>query len=215
MIRGKLAAQPRTAFGKRACLHLKADGHVPGNMYGHKEAPEAVTASAKDVLALAKAGVRVVDVTVGDKTTITVIKEVQWDLMGDRIEHFDLVRVDPQEKVTVDVHVELKGTAPGVMAGGVLEFLLRSLHCQCPVAAIPDAIVIKAADLEIGKAIHVRELELPPNVTVVNSPDLIVVQVIKPKEASVTAAGEGGPVQPEVIGKKADEKGDEKDSGKK
>ena len=79
MIRGKLAAQPRTAFGKRACRHLRADGLVPGNMYGHKEAPESVAASAKDVLSLAKAGVRVVDVTVGGKTTITVIKEVGPD----------------------------------------------------------------------------------------------------------------------------------------
>lgn len=215
MIRGKLAAQPRTAFGKRACRHLRAEGLVPGNMYGHKEEPESVSASAKDVLTLAKAGVRVVDVSVGGKTTITVIKEVQWDQMGDRIEHFDLVRVDPEEQVTVDVHVELKGTSPGVMAGGVLEFLLRSLHCQCPVAAIPDAIIIKAADLEIGKAIHVRELDLPPNVTVINSPDLIVVQVVKPKEASAADLGEGGPAQPEVIGKKADEKGDEKEAGKK
>ena len=215
MIRGKLAAQPRTAFGKRACRHLKAEGLVPGNMYGHKESPEAVSASAKDVLALAKAGVRVVDVSVGGKTTITEIKEVQWDLMGDHIEHFDLVRVDPEERVTVDVHVELKGTAPGVLAGGVLEFLLRSLHCQCPVAAIPDAIVVKAADLEIGKAIHVRELELPPNVTVVNNPDLIVLQVVKAKEAAAAVPGEGGPVQPELIGKKPDEKGDDKEAGKK
>jgi large subunit ribosomal protein L25 len=213
MIRGKLAAQPRSGFGKRVCRKLRSEGLVPGNLYGHKEAPEAVSAKASDVLALMKAGVRVVDVMVGSKTTITVVKEVQWDSMGDFITHVDLLRVDPEEQVTVDVHVELKGTAPGVLAGGVLDFGLRSLHCQCPVAAIPDAIIVKAASLDIGTIIHVRDLELPPNVTVMNGPEQIVVQVMKAKEAELTVSE--GPAQPEVIGKKADEKGDEKEAGKK
>ncbi len=186
---------------------------MPGNLYGHKEAPEAVSAKAADVLALMKSGVRVVDVMVGSKSTITVVKEVQWDSMGDFITHVDLLRVDPEELVTVDVHVELKGTAPGVLAGGVLDFGLRSLHCQCPVAAIPDAIIVKAAGLELGTIIHVRDLELPPNVTVMNGPEQIVVQVMKAKEAELTTSE--GPAQPEVIGKKADEKGDEKEAGKK
>lgn len=216
MIRGKLAAQVRDVHGSRPCAKLRAGGHVPGNVYGHKEDNQAVSAKSVDVLNLVKAGIRVVDMEIGGKTTITVLKEVQWDSMGDFIQHFDLVRVDPDERVNVDVHVELRGTAPGLMSGGVIEWGLRSLHCECPVAAIPDAVVVKAALLDVGVTLHVKELELPPNVTVVNDPELVVVRCIKPSEAQIAAADAlGGPAQPEVIGKKPDEKSDDKDAAKK
>ena len=214
MIRGKLQAEPRTGQGKRECRTLRAQGLVPGNMYGHKEAPEMVAAKSKDVLNLLKSGVRIVDVEVGGKSTITLIREVQWDSLGDYVQHIDLVRVDPDERITVDVHIELKGTAPGVLSGGVLEYGLRTLSVECPVAAIPESIQVKAGGLEIGSVIHVKELDIPSNLTVTNNPDLVVIRVIKPQEV-VISTGDTGPVQPEVIGKKADEKGDEKDSGKK
>ncbi len=188
---------------------------MPGNVYGHKEDNQAVSAKSVDVLNLVKAGIRVVDMEIGGKTTITVLKEVQWDSMGDFIQHFDLVRVDPDERVNVDVHVELRGTAPGLMSGGVIEWGLRSLHCECPVAAIPDAVVVKAALLDVGVTLHVKELELPPNVSVVNDPELVVVRCIKPSKPRSPPPTPWGPAQPEVIGKKPDEKSDDKDAAKK
>ena len=211
----KLTAEPRTAKGSLQCAKLRREGKVPGNLYGHKQDALRFQATEDDVNRLVRSGAHIIDVTLDGKNELALLREVQYDSMGDVIQHFDLQRVDPNERLTVEIHVELRGTAPGILAGGVLEHSLRSLTVECPVSAIPDNIVIKVGELQLDGAIHVREVELPPNVKVLNNPEAIVVRVAKPQAAiEPTAAGvEAGPAQPEVIGRKAEEKeeGEEKE----
>lgn len=209
----KLTAEPRTAKGSLQCNKIRRAGKVPGNLYGHKQDPVHFQASEDDVNRLVRSGAHIIDVTLNGTNELALLREVQYDSMGDVIQHFDLQRVDPNERLTVEIHVELRGTAPGILGGGVLEHSLRSLTVECPVSAIPDNIVIKVGDLQVDQAIHVREVELPPNVKVLNNPEAIVVRIAKQQAAAEPgAAGELGPAQPEVIGRKPDEKedGDEK-----
>ena len=203
-ISGKLAAQPRTQMGSRNCKRLRLQGLVPGNLYGHKEAPVALTVSADDVARILKLGTRVLDVELNGKNETALLRDVQWDYLGAEVEHVDLMRVDPNERLTVEVHVELKGIAPGVLAGGVLDHALRTVTIECPVVQIPDNIPVKVTAMEIGHVIHVKELELPPNTRILNNPDIVVVRIAKAVEMPLVTAAEGG-VQPEVIGKKAED----------
>src|SRR6516164_2052582 len=114
-----------------------------------------------------------------------------------------LVRVDPNEKLTVEVKVELKGTAPGTLSGGVLDHALRTLTIECLAIEIPDSVLVKISTLEIGQALHVRELEVPPHTRILNNPEAVVVRVAQPVAEIETVAavvGEEGPAQPEIIG---------------
>src|SRR6185295_17684548 len=96
------------------------------------------------------------------------------------------------ETLTVEVKVELKGTAPGTLGGGVLDHNLRTLTVECLAIQIPDSIVVKISTLEIGHVVHVRDLEVPPNTKILNNPDAVVVRVAQPgAEIDLTAAGEG------------------------
>lgn len=211
-ILGKLKAEPRTKRGSKESGRLRDRGIVPGNMYGHKQDPVALQVTEDDITHLVRAGTRVLDVECGSEKTTALIREVQWDFLGNAIQHFDLQRVDPNEKLTVEVHVELKGTAPGVLSGGVLDHSLRTVTVECPVIQIPDHIQVKIGTLEIGQAIHIRELEVPPNTRILNNPEAIVVRIAKAMEVIITApvAGEEGAAQPEVIGRKAaEEEGEE------
>ena len=118
-----------------------------------------------------------------------------------------------------DVDVVLRGTAAGALAGGVLEQPLHMLHVDCLAIKIPEAIIVKVQSLQIGQAIHVKELEIPEGVKVLNNPDAIVVRVIQPIIVeTVTAAVEvTGPAEPEVIkkGKAAEaEEGEEAEEEK-
>lgn len=203
-ITGKLAAEPRTKLGSLHCRRLRLNGQVPGNLYGHKEAPVPLSVSADDVARILKLGTRVLDVELNGKSEKALLREVQWDYLGTSVEHVDLMRVDPNERLTIEVHVELKGVAPGVMAGGVLDHALRTVTIECPVVQIPDNIAVKVTSMEIGHVIHVRELELPPNTRILNNPEIVVVRIAKAVEMPLVAAGEGA-VQPEVIGRKAEE----------
>jgi large subunit ribosomal protein L25 len=213
----KLVVEPRTEMGSAACRRLRERGLVPGNVYGHDAAPVAVVMSSDVLRPILKSGVHVVDLEVSGKNDKAVIREVQWDIFGKEIRHIDLLRVDPNERVNITVPIELKGTAPGVMAGGILEQPLHQLTIDCLAYQIPDSIQLRITALQLGQSIYVRDLELPPGSHAHAQPDAIVVHVVKVQERDIVAA-EAGPAEPEVIGKKPDAEAaadDKKDDKKK
>jgi large subunit ribosomal protein L25 len=212
-VTGKLAATRRTQQGSRGCRHLRDQGLVPGNVYGHKQENLHLAVPAAELETMIRAGTRVLDLDVEGKVEKVLFREVQWDYLGQQILHVDLLRVDPDERLTVEVKVELRGTAPGALGGGVMEQILRTLHVECLAIQIPDSIVAKIGTLEVGQSLHVRDLEIPPNTKVLNNPDDIVVHIIQPG-AEIPVAAEEGPAQPEVIGKKPAE-GEEGAEGEK
>jgi len=211
-VTGKLAVKKRSEQGSRDCRRLRDQGLIPGNMYGHKQAAVPLTVASSDLMPLIRGGARVLDVDLDGKTEKVLFREIQWDYLGKLVVHVDLLRVDPNEKLTIEVKVELKGTAPGVVGGGVLDHTLRTLHVECLAIQIPDSIVVKISSLEIGQALHVRDLEVPPNTRFTNNPDAVVVRVAQPGaeiEPAAGGVGEEGPAQPEVIGRKPTEEGEE------
>lgn len=215
----KLVAEPRTVRGSAACRRLRLQGLVPGNVYGHKPDTTSVMVSRDAITPIIQGGVRVVDLQIGSEHDKALVREVQWDTFGEEITHFDLMRVDPTERVTIHVPVVLKGTAPGSMGGGVLEQPLHSLTVDCLAYLIPDSIPVKIGSLDVGQAIHVKDIELPPDVHCQNQPDAIVVHVVQVHtKEPLPGEGMAGAAEPEVIGKKptdAEKAAAEKETPKK
>ncbi|GIX03256.1 MAG: 50S ribosomal protein L25 [Planctomycetaceae bacterium] len=212
----KLAVEKRSGLGSRACRRLRAQGLVPGNVYGHEAAPAAVQAKAEVILSLVKSGVRVIDLDVDGLLEKALLRDVKWDPFGTQLLHFDLMRIDPDERVTLQVPLVIRGTAPGVLRGGVLEQPLHALTIDCLVYDIPDAIHVKVSDLDLGQSILVRQLELPPGIHCHNPPDAIVVHVVELKGSpEVTAEMPTTGKEPELIGKKPAEAAAEAEAGKK
>lgn len=213
----KMVATRRTQLGSSACRRLRAQGLVPGVIYGHKQESVAVAFPAKEALALARSTHRVVDIELDGKSETTLLRDLQWDVFHSELRHLDFLRVDPNERVRLDVDVVLRGTAIGTLSGGVLDHALHSLHVDCSAINIPESIIVKIQGLKVGDVIHVRELELPPGVTVLNPPDAIVVRVIEPIIVEAPALTEAsGPAEPELIKKekKTDEEAEAADSKK-
>ena len=199
-----LVAEKREGKGSRASFKLRRGGKIPGVVYGHKEANEFLTLS-RDALAKAiRQGVRLFDLKVGDKVESALIKDLQWDVFGQEILHVDFARVSKDERVEVEVRIDFRGAAPGIVQGGVLNTPLHSLHIECPVISLPESIRVSVAALGLGQAIHVKDLQLPPGVVCKNDPDAIVVQVSEKTEDK--EAGPAEQAEPEVIGRqKAEE----------
>lgn len=200
----KLVVEPRKEIGSAACRRLRERGLVPGNVYGHDVAPTPVVVHEDALRPVLKSGAHIVDLDLSGKKDKAVIREVQWDIYGKSIRHVDLLRVDPNERVNITLPIELKGTAPGVVAGGILEQIMHDLTIDCLAYQIPDSIQVRIASLELGQAIHVKELELPEGCRAHAQPDSIVVHIVKVQEKEIATA-EAGPAEPEVIGKKPTE----------
>lgn len=206
----KLTAEKRTALGRSAVRKLKAQGRVPAIIYGAKAEPETLQVSRRDINAMLShaAGENIlVELEIAGTNRLALVQEVQHSPIGGDILHVDFHAVSMDEMIEADVPLEPMGTPNGVKNfGGLLEQSLRTLAIECLPRDLPDLITVEVSALNIGDAIHVREISLPPGVTTKVQPDLTAFSVLAPtvEEEPVAAAPEAA-AGPEVIREKKEE----------
>ena len=208
-----LTARPRPEHGKRAAARLRKQDLVPAVIYGHKEAVEAVALPRHDLESALRHHARIMDLQTGGKTETAVIQEVQYDHLGVEVLHVDFKRVSKDERIVVSVAVELKGAAPG-LSSGVMEQPLHDLEVECLAVAIPESIKVNVSNLQVGQAVHVKELTAPEGVTILTDPEAIVVQIkahaVEPEPTAAPAAVAPGAAEPEIVGRRVkEEEGEE------
>ena len=197
-----LATQKRQPHGSAGARRLRQRGLIPAVLYGHKEETVALAISHEEFGSILRRHTRVVDLDHDGKKEKALIREVQWDHLGHDVLHVDFARVAEDERIKIDVRIELRGVAPGVTGGGVLDQPLHTLHIECLAISVPESIRVAIGELQIDQAIHVRDLHLPEGVTVLNDPDAIVVHVTAPvAEPEVAAAPVAETAEPEIIGR--------------
>jgi large subunit ribosomal protein L25 len=213
-----LTVQERKSHGSNAAKQLRKQGLVPAVIYGHGEATASLSVAGETLLKAIRHGVRIFDVTLNGAIQKALLRDVQWDPLGQDLLHADFYRVSADETITLEVKVELRGTAPGVTGGGVLVQQIHSLSVECLIVNIPESIRVPITELQIDQAIHVRELKLPEGVKVKNDPEAIIVQVSKKIEevaAPAAAAPTAEAAEPEVIGRVKEEEPEEEEKKEK
>jgi len=200
----KLQVEIRESLGKRNTRRLRATGQTPGILYGHGEQNVCLTVPGKELLALVMHGQRLVNLT-GAVDESAFIREVQWDTWGTQVTHVDFTRISADEKVQMQVAVELRGEAPGVKDGGVVEHSVHELQIECPAGSIPEKLQVSINGLSLNESIKVGDIELPESVVVLDDPGKTVVQCVEPTEVVEEEAAEAAPGEPEVIGAKEEE----------
>ena len=209
----KLKAERRTATGRSAARKLKARGAVPAIIYGAKDKPQPLQLSARDIHAMlshASGENILVELEIdGEKSNrLALVKEIQHSPVGSDVLHIDFHAVSMDETIQADVPLEALGIANGVKNfGGLLEQSLRSLAIECLPRDLPDRITVDVSELNIGDSIHVRQIQLPPGVTLKVLPDLTAFSVLAPvvEEEPVVAEAEAAAAGPEVIREKKEE----------
>lgn len=210
----RLVARKREGRGTRDARRLRQSGVIPGNVYGHGADPVALAVEAEQLSPIVHSGHRVVDLQLDGGTEKAMFREVQWDVWGAKIQHFDLLRVSADERVEVAVPIKLKGIAPGSVSGGHLEQPLHELTIECPALSIPDAVTLNVNELQIGDAIHVGDIdpaEVGAGARLLDPPETVVVQVVETIETEIEAEAEAEGTQPEVIGEAKEEEEGEGD----
>lgn len=206
--------QPRATTGSQRARQMRRKGLVPAVVYGHKEATLSITLPLDEVQKALRHGVRVVDLKTDGNLQKALIREVQWDHLGKELLHIDFARVSEDERVVVSVPVELKGTAPGIAAGGALDQPMHTISIECLAIAVPDSIRVNVGELQLDGVIHVKDLVLPADVKAMADPDAVVVHVtLKQLEPEAAPAAALAPEQaePEVIGRKVAEEEEEEE----
>lgn len=203
-----LKAEPRQAAGSRAAARLRRDGKLPGIVYGHKQSPESISLTYRDVESHLEHGLHVIKLDLGGNVQPCQYKQAQYDYLGSTLVHVDLVRVDLSERVKVTVALEFRGTPKGAVEGGLLRHEMTDLEIECVVSQIPELIRVDVSDLGLDEVLHVKDIELPDGATAVSDPAAAVAVVRLPVTAETAeevtegaAEGETAAAEPQVIAK--------------
>ena len=213
----KIAAQTRAGAGRTEVKKLRAEGKVPAVIYGASMAPLNLQLGAREVVDALKhaTGEQVlveVEIHDGTKTSsqLALIQEVQHHPVRSTILHVDFHAVAADEKLHAHVTVETHGESIGVKTyGGRLELLLHSIEVDCLPKDLPELISIDVSSLNVGAAIHLRDVQLPSGVSYRGDGELTVLRIAGATTADEVASSEG-PSQPEVIREKKPVEGADK-----
>lgn len=181
----ELEVAPRTVMGK-ANKRLRREGMIPGNIYGHKEAPTPVQIEAITFEHLRREhGLRNIlslRLPKGPAQT-ALVRHVQRDPRTNDILHVDFTRVSLRERISAKIPLHFVGDAPGVkIQGGVFLPIVEALEVESAAADLVDAIDVDVTTLtDIGSILHAQDVKLPNNYKLLADPEEVIVKVDAPR----------------------------------
>ncbi|MGH3794629.1 MAG: 50S ribosomal protein L25/general stress protein Ctc [Pseudonocardiaceae bacterium] len=173
----RLAAEPRTEFGKGAARRTRRAGKIPAVLYGHGSDPQHVALPAREFARVVReqGSNAVLSLDLGGQPQLALTKTVTVHPIRQYIEHVDLLLVRRGEKVVVDVNIIITGSAA---PGTLITQDVSTLQVEADALAIPEDIEVSVEGAEIGTRMLAGDIALPSGVTLRTEPEYLVVNVV-------------------------------------
>jgi large subunit ribosomal protein L25 len=188
MARKELPVETREVTGKKVAA-LRRSGMLPANVYGKGLASVSIQleTEAMEKVVKTSAANEVIDLKIGGEriTRPVVIQKLQRHPLTSNYLHAEFYQVSLTETMRAEVPLVVVGSSDAVTTyNGVLVTALESLHVEALPLNLPPRIEVDITPLvELEQSIHVRDLPIPANVTVLTDPDVMVVKVTAPRVA--------------------------------
>ncbi|WP_118976309.1 50S ribosomal protein L25 [Taibaiella koreensis] len=162
-----IEGQPRTDMGKKAARDLRSQGQVLGVIYGGKEE---IHFSAP---VMAFRGLvytpefLIAEIKVDGKSYRTVLKDKQFDVVTDALNHIDFLELVEGRKVVANLPLNFHGQSEGVKAGGRLVIKMKSLKVRTLPENLVASIDVDITNLELNGNIRVEDVKID-NVELMN-----------------------------------------------
>ena len=233
-----LNAENREVEGKSSSRQLRRAGSVPAVIYGGKEEPLRISILEKDIAKASEVpgfATQILNISISGKDQNVIVKEIQKHPATMRVLHADLMRVDPDTKISISVPVRFinEDSCVGVkMHGGVVSHLINDIDITCLASNLPEYLEVDVEALDIGDSIFLSALNLPegveiPSLALGEDRDQAVVsvaeakileiepEVVEPEEGEEGEEGVEGEEGAETEADSEDSGGDSKDSEEK
>lgn len=177
-----LQSEKRKVFGRKV-KKLRAEGILPGNVFGKNIKSIAVQVPAKDFenlyLQVKETGLLDLKITGEDKLRPVLIHNLQVDPVTDQHLHVDFYQVDLKEKITAKIPVEMVGESPAVSQKlGILIQPLGEVEVEALPEALPEKFSIDVSNLKaVGEMISVADLKAPVGVKIVTGGDQLLAKI--------------------------------------
>jgi large subunit ribosomal protein L25 len=194
----RIKAELRTEFGKGAARRTRRAGRVPAVIYGHGSQARHLSLPEHELMLALKTPNALLRLEgLPGRSGLALPKAVQRDPIKGVIEHVDLIEVRRGEKVTVEIPVRVTGE---VFAGGLLDQQLVQIAVEAEATSIPDGVDVDVEGMQVGAAVHAKDLVLPEGTSLQIDPEALVLHVLAAPTAEEIEAelGEVAPEEPEV-----------------
>ena len=204
-----LNAVGRETDGKSSSRQLRRAGSVPAVIYGGNKDPIRISILEKDITKASEVpgfATQILSVNLSGEEQNVIVKEIQRHPATQRVLHADLLRVNPDSKISLSVPVRFinEDICIGVkMHGGAISRLINNIDINCLASNLPEYIEVDVAELDVGDSVFLSSLNLPEGVEI---PSLALGEDRDQAVVSITEA-KVLDVEPEIV-ESADEEGD-------
>ncbi|HKR50279.1 MAG TPA: 50S ribosomal protein L25/general stress protein Ctc [Pseudonocardiaceae bacterium] len=188
----RLAAEPRTEFGKGAARRTRRAGKIPAVLYGHGSEPQHVALPALEFARVVReqGSNAVLSLDLNGRPQLALTKTVTVHPLRRYIEHVDLLLVRRGEKVVVDVNLVVTGNAAPET---LITQELGTLQVEADALTIPEEIEVSVEGATVGTQVLAGEITLPVGVELRTDPEYLVVNIVaSPTALDLEADGSGG-----------------------
>ena len=182
-----LAAQVRTDTGKGAARRLRKNDQVPAIFYGPNSQPVMLAVKYVDLKTLLRSTSSEnvifqlqIESGQGRSSKTVMLKELQTDPIKPVYYHADFYEISMDKEITLNVPVHLVGTPAGAAKGGILQHVKRDLSVACLPGNLVEFLEVDVAALDIGDAVHVKDLVLPAGLKTAEDGDTTIAVVTAP-----------------------------------
>ncbi len=188
MARSTLKVKKRLRLGKTGSRQVRKEGKIPAIIYGKgmESIPLIIDpAELKGSLDTDTGKNTLLDLeieTEGEKISkLGLLKDIQLDYITQKPIHLDFQVIDAEDKVTVNVPLNLTGRALGIKEGGILEQNIREITVECLPENIPPVIEFDISDMQLGDVLHISDINFPEGIETLISADSLAASIQTPR----------------------------------
>jgi large subunit ribosomal protein L25 len=173
----KIEGTTRTDLGKKATRLLRSEGNVPAVIYGGEQTIHFYAPQLQFRNLVYTPDFQLAEITVEGKTYRSIMKDLQFDVVTDELNHVDFLELVEDRKVIATLPLNFTGQAKGVKDGGRLELKMKSLKVRTLPKFLRESIEVNIDTLELHGNIRVEDV-IAENMEVLNSPRIPVASVV-------------------------------------
>ncbi len=176
-----IVGQLRTETGKKATRELRSQELVPGVIYGGKEEVNFSAPAAAFKPLVYTSDFQIAEINIDGKTYRTILKDLQFDKVTDRLIHVDLLELVEGKPVIANIPLKYTGNAAGVKAGGRLVIKIKSLKIKTLPQYLSESIEVDLTELELNENIRVEDVKAE-NYEILNSPRIPIASIVMTRQ---------------------------------
>ena len=173
----KIEGKSRSGLGKKLTRHLRSEGQVPGVIYGGKETIHFSAPVMAFRTLVYTPEFQIAEIAVEGKTYRAIMKDIQFDVVTDELNHLDFLELVDDRKVIANLPIKFVGQSQGVKDGGRLELKIKSLKVRTYPKHLLEHIEVNIENLQLHGNIRVEDVKLE-HMEILNSPRIPIASVV-------------------------------------